>query len=134
MRTREIQQWLRGANVPDAESPYDSDDDMAPHHQDTSADDGPPDSLADWDTFLARTVALLQSSRSKIRNAFLTDGLPAVATDADVSSAQRAELLLELIRVYAAHADRASRLALLRAGDALLRAEADASQVPLIDT
>lgn len=134
MRTREIQQWLRGANVPDAESPYDSDDDMAPHHQDTSADDGPPDSLADWDTFLARTVALLQSSRSKVRNAFLTDGVPAVATDADVSSAQRAELLLELIRVYAAHADRASRLALLRAGDALLRAEADASQVPLIDT
>ena len=83
---------------------------------------------------MGRTRALLQSRSPKVRNPFLLTDVPAMAADSNVTSEQRTELFLALLDVYALHRDRPSKLAMHRAGEALLTLEAHVSSCAVVDT
>lgn len=90
MRSREIKHWLRGAAAGDAESPYNSDDEMAPRRPRA---DG-PESEVDWDTFIDHISRILRSSRTAPKDEFLKSGVRSVASDDTVEPAQLSELAL----------------------------------------
>jgi len=121
MRPRDIQQWLRAADAAALESPYDSDDELAPTYAEPAAEAEAPG--ADWDRFMAHAARLLRSPRTKGRHAFLRDCVPMVAKDAETVSPERVELYQLLLQTSTFHTDRASRLLLLQACDALLDAD-----------
>ena len=92
-----------------------------------------PEAEVNWDAFMGRTRALLQSRSPKVRNPFLLTDVPAMAADSNVTSEQRTELFLALLDVYALHRDRPSKLAMHRAGEALLTLEAHVSSCAVVD-
>lgn len=96
--------------------------------------DRPPGAGLDWGAFMSRTRGLLQNRSPKVRNAFLLIDVPITAADSDVTSEQRTELFLALLDVYALHRDRPSKLAMHRAGEALLTLETSVSSCALVDT
>ncbi|WFD21014.1 translational activator of GCN4 [Malassezia caprae] len=121
MRPRDIQQWLRAADTAAQESPYDSDDELAPTHAEPAAEAEPHGD--DWGRFLTHAARLLRSPRTKGRHAFLRECVPMVAKDAETVSSERIELYQLLLQTSTFHTDRASRLLLLQACDALLDAD-----------
>lgn len=123
MRTRDIKQWLRAADVADTESPYDSDDEMAPGHDAPDAPARAPDSAADWDAFVTYAAEVLRSTKPRRRDLFLNECLPQIIYDTETTSAERVELYQLLFQAYEYHPDRATRLKLLGTGDALLQAD-----------
>lgn len=123
MRPRDIQQWLQAAGAAALESPYDSDDELAPTHAERASpaeDDAPG---ADWGRFLAHAARLLRSPRTKGRHAFLRECVPMVARDEETVSPERVELYQLLLQTSTFHTDRTSRLLLLQACDTLLDAD-----------
>ena len=92
------------------------------------------DAGIDWGAFMGRTRALLQSRSPKVRTQNLTIDVPVMAADPDVSSEQRAELVLALIDAYPLYRDRPSRLLLQSAVDTILRLEAQKSSRALVNT
>ncbi|WFD28586.1 translational activator of GCN4 [Malassezia nana] len=122
MRPRDIQQWLRAADVTAQESPYDPDDDLAPDHAEHAS---APDeaSGADWGHFMAHAAQLLRRTRTKGLHAFLRECVPLVAKDEATMPYERVELFQLLLQTSAFHTDRPSRLLLRQAGDQLLEAD-----------
>ena len=92
------------------------------------------DAGIDWGAFMGRTRALLQSRSPKVRTQNLTIDVPVMAADPDVSSEQRAELVLALIDAYPLYRDRPSRLLLQSAVDTILRLGAQKSSRALVNT
>lgn len=119
MKSREIKHWLRGAAVDDAESPYNSDDEMAPRRPRTES----AESEVDWDTLFERILGVLRSSRTASRENLLVHGVPAVAEDENVESEQRADLALAIYATSDLHARHASRSKSFKAVDALIAAD-----------
>ncbi|WFD24695.1 translational activator of GCN4 [Malassezia equina] len=123
MRPRDIQQWLRAADVAGLESPYDPDEEFAPEHavRESADEDTAPGS--DWGRFMAHAARLLRSPRAKGRHAFLRECVRMVANSEKTVSPERVELYQLLLQTSSYHTDRTSRLLLLQAGDALLEAD-----------
>ena len=93
-----------------------------------------PEAEVSWDAFMGTTRALLQSRSPKVRTQNLTIDVPVMAADPDVSSEQRAELVLALIDAYPLYRDRPSRLLLQSAVDTILRLGAQKSSRALVNT
>lgn len=131
MRTRDIRQWLRTADVASAESPYDSDDDMAPGQSVPTGPASPDEGGSDWNGFVTHVAAVLRHPSPKRRQHFLRECIPLVANDAETTSDERVELYQLLLQASLFHQDRASRLSLLEAAHLLLSADVgDKVQAP----
>ncbi|WFD03929.1 translational activator of GCN4 [Malassezia obtusa] len=130
MRTRDIKQWLHAADVADAESPYNSDDEMAPGHGTRASAPAVPDAGTDWDAFVTHVAAVLRSTKRRPRDALLTQVLPKFADDDETTSSERVELYQLLLQAVEYHPDRATRLLLLDAGRALLSADLARAAAP----
>lgn len=128
MRTRDIKQWLRAADPAEAESPYDSDDEMAPDHEEPARPSIMEEAESDWDAFISCTASLLHETKSKRRHKFVNETIPMVANDPETTSSERVALYKLLLEASFWHTDLNTRFYLVQAGYVLL--EADTASAP----
>ena len=128
MRTRDIKQWLRAADSAEAESPYDSDDEMAPDHEERARPSIMEEAEYDWDAFISCTASLLHETKSKRRHKFVNETIPMVAKDPETTSSERVALYKLLLEASFWHTDLNTRFYLVQAGYVLL--EADTASAP----
>ena len=128
MRTRDIKQWLRAADPAEAESPYDSDDEMAPDHEERARPSIMEEAESDWDAFISCTASLLHETKSKRRHKFVNETIPMVANDPETTSSERVALYKLLLEASFWHTDLNTRFYLVQAGYVLL--EADTASAP----
>ena len=128
MRTRDIKQWLRAADSAEAESPYDSDDEMAPDHEEPARPSIMEEAESDWDAFISCTASLLHETKSKRRHKFVNETIPMVANDPETTSSERVALYKLLLEASFWHTDLNTRFYLVQAGYVLL--EADTASAP----
>ena len=128
MRTRDIKQWLRAADSAEAESPYDSDDEMAPDHEERARPSIMEEAESDWDAFISCTASLLHETKSKRRHKFVNETIPMVAKDPETTSSERVALYKLLLEASFWHTDLNTRFYLVQAGYVLL--EADTASAP----
>lgn len=120
MRKKDIRQWVGSGNTP-VISPYDSDDEMKPDGREEQGANN-VDSLQDWDSFLNNVERTLRSSSTKARLLLLEQHLSSLEKNdnAQLSTAQRSELLFLLLATYSRYQDKESRSAAQRVASQLI--------------
>ncbi|WFD34946.1 translational activator of GCN4 [Malassezia cuniculi] len=109
----------------DAESPYNSDDDMAPRRPRAAASE----SEVDWDTFFEQITSILRGSRTGPKDSFFQHGVPAIAGDETVEPEQLSELVQLVFSTSGVPTRRATLVKALDAVDLLIVADKSGSTV-----